>query len=141
MYTIVALSRHSCSGCTLALRLISRGLACMYVWLVLPDSNPQSVFGRGGNELLWESVQDHAPVTAKVADQVGGHTRQSNRLTVPHCGGGGACHCHCWYVNFFFVLLGVKKRFIQCLGENEWITQSKHAIGASASRQLLPCRG
>ena len=37
---------------------------------MIPDSNPQSVFGRGGNELLWESVQDHAPVTAEVADQV-----------------------------------------------------------------------
>lgn len=37
---------------------------------MIADSNPQSVFGRGGNELLWESVQDHAPVTAEVADQV-----------------------------------------------------------------------
>lgn len=37
---------------------------------MIPDANPQSVFGRGGNELLWESVQDHAPVTAEVADQV-----------------------------------------------------------------------
>lgn len=30
---------------------------------------PQSIFGQG-LELLWESVQDHAPVTADVADQV-----------------------------------------------------------------------
>lgn len=37
---------------------------------MIPDANPQSIFGRGGNELLWESIQDHAPVTAEVADQV-----------------------------------------------------------------------
>lgn len=31
----------------------------------------QSIFGQG-LELLWASVQDNAPVTAEVADQVGG---------------------------------------------------------------------
>ncbi|CAN0478869.1 unnamed protein product, partial [Ectocarpus sp. 12 AP-2014] len=48
------------------------------------DANPQSIFGRGGNELLWESVQDHAPVTAEVADQA------SEALAILLCHPSGA---------------------------------------------------
>eukprot|EP00752_Nemacystus_decipiens_P004045 g3704.t1 len=48
------------------------------------DTSPQSVFGRGGNELLWESVQDHAPVTAEVADQA------SEALAILLCHPSGA---------------------------------------------------
>lgn len=41
----------------------------MFCVLITDVATPQSIFGQG-LELLWESVQDHAPVTAEIADQV-----------------------------------------------------------------------
>ncbi|CAM9482017.1 unnamed protein product [Scytosiphon promiscuus] len=73
------------------------------------DANTNTIFGRGGNELLWETMQDHAPVTAEVADQAsealafllchpsgpdGGSSYNSNhgrlQTGMAYLGGGGA---------------------------------------------------
>lgn len=71
---------------------------------MISDANPQSIFGRGGNELLWESVQDHAPVTAKVADQVSTRIRV---IDIPLRGESYKSYLRC------FCLLDVT---VQCLG-------------------------
>lgn len=44
-------------------------LAILVLMCFVADATPKSIFGRG-LELLWASVQDDAPVTAEVADQV-----------------------------------------------------------------------
>lgn len=44
-------------------------LALLMSMCFVADATPKSIFGRG-LELLWASVQDDAPVTAEVADQV-----------------------------------------------------------------------
>eukprot|EP00903_Cladosiphon_okamuranus_P019913 g18301.t2 len=56
---------------------------------VSDDANTQSIFGRGGNELLWESVQDHAPVTAEVADQAS----EALATLLCHPSGGDGSDC------------------------------------------------